>query len=144
MEEDFFVQEIYRFFPNKEEMDKYYEDKKKKKIKNISPKVIIVNKLPFKWALAINLFGKVYAIRELKEIELQHELIHSLQMKDLGYIKFYILYLYEWIKLAIKCKSILEGYKQISFEKEAYTYQNDVDYIINKVDYVWKKSWNIR
>lgn len=117
---------------------------KEEEIKKLYPKVVIVNnivnKLLFKWTLAINLFGKVYAKRELNNVELQHELIHSLQMKDLGYLKFYILYLYEWIKLLIKYKNTYQSYKQISFEKEAYTYQKDVQYIINKKDCVWKKS----
>lgn len=137
------VKNYYRVQIFPEEFNEIVKDKEEKEIKRLYPNVVVVNKLPFRWALAINIFGKVYAKRKLSNIELQHELIHSLQMKDLGYLKFYLFYLYEWIKLAIKYKNIYQGYKQISFEKEAYIHQNDIHYIINKHDHILRKSWKI-
>lgn len=112
--------------------DQIVKEEEYEEIQRLCPKVIIVNKLPFKWTLAINLFGKVYSRRNLNNIELQHELIHSLQMKEIGYIKFYISYVYEWLKLSIKYKNIYKGYLDISFEKEAHLCQDDIHYIINK------------
>lgn len=94
------------------------------------PKVVIVKKLPFKWTLAINLFNKVYAIRELNQRELQHETIHSLQMKNLGYVRFYFQYVCEWLKNYRKYRDCYLAYRNISFEKEAYTYENDFEYIV--------------
>lgn len=45
----------------------------------------------------------------------RHELVHVNQVLKLGWFKFYSKYLWEWIR---------KGYKNISFEKEAY--RNDL------------------
>lgn len=45
------------------------------------------------------------------QVTLKHEQIHWEQQRKCWYIGFYIIYLYEWIT---------KGYKNISFEKEAY------------------------
>lgn len=129
---------LFPFFFTEEEEREYFENLRKEEqkynkrvIQDIAPKVVITKKIPITWALAINLFNKVYARRELTDIELQHETIHSLQMKKLGYSKFYIKYLYEWIRNYKRYKDWYIAYKNISFEKEAYTYQSDIDYIVN-------------
>jgi len=48
-----------------------------------------------------------------------HELVHVTQMQKLGALKFYCLYLAEFLVNLIKLKSWLEAYRAISFEKEA-------------------------
>ena len=49
-------------------------------------------------------------------------------MKELGYIPFYILYLIEWfIKLIINKLDNNKAYKSISFEREAYNNQNNLE-----------------
>ena len=56
---------------------------------------IIYNKIiPFKGYLAINLFGIIFVRKEYKnyinKTIINHEQIHTEQMKELGYIFFYI------------------------------------------------------
>jgi len=60
-----------------------------------------------------------------------HELIHIEQIKDCGVLKFYILYLWYWIKLGFK-------YRENPFEIEAFDNDNDFDYIKNRKPKKWK------
>ncbi len=91
-------------------------------------KVIRNSIIPFKSFSAINLFGVVFARREayLSETVLNHERIHTAQMKELGYIFFYIIYVLEWL-----VRLFLPGnaYRNISFEKEAYFYESVQNYL---------------
>lgn len=82
---------------------------------------IIKNKIiPFKGFKAINLFGIIFTRYELSEKDIQHELVHTKQMKKLWYIGFYIWYLIEYLINLIKYKDTYLAYRNISFEKEAY------------------------
>lgn len=78
---------------------------------------------------AINLFGCIITCRRLSPYELNHELIHSAQAKELLYLPFYIWYLVEWFILFVKRKDWMKAYLCIRFEKEAYAYQNELDYL---------------
>lgn len=87
--------------------------------------------LPFPGFVAINLFGLLFVRREYKgsigDIILNHEAIHTAQMKELGYILFYLLYLIEWVgRLIVKPST---AYRDISFEREAYDHQGDLKYL---------------
>ena len=54
-------------------------------------KIIYIKKHPFgKNYLAINLFGLIFTLRDLNPIELNHELIHSVQQRELLYLPFFI------------------------------------------------------
>lgn len=97
---------------------------------------IIYNKLiPFKGFSAINLFGVLFA-REGVHITcttISHERIHTEQMKELGYIFFYLLYLLEWlVKLPFYGK---KSYRNISFEREAYANEEELFYMRNRKKY---------
>lgn len=81
---------------------------------------------------AINLFGVLFAKRDmpLSPEVINHELIHSAQMRELLYIPFYVVYLIEWILRLIQCKGrFYEAYRNISFEKEAYRHGDNPDYL---------------
>jgi hypothetical protein len=84
-------------------------------------KVIYNRIIPIKGFRAINLFGLVFARTEhkpLHEATLNHEAIHTAQMRELGYVPFYLWYVLEWlIKRHFFGK---EAYRHISFEQEAY------------------------
>lgn len=83
---------------------------------------IIRNKfIPFRGFAAINLFGVLFVRPETVVTKrlLNHELIHTAQMKELWYIPFYILYVLEWLYWLTKSGN---AYHNISFEREAYTY----------------------
>lgn len=94
--------------------------------------MIIYNKLiPFKGYKAINLFELIFVRKDVtfNVIDLNHEKIHSAQMRELLYIGFYIWYLIEWLFLIFRYHSCDLAYKNIRFEKEAYENQNNLDYL---------------
>lgn len=78
---------------------------------------------------AINLCGVVFAKGECDRFTLNHEGIHTEQIKELLVIGFYLFYVMEWILRAIQYRSFYRGYLNISFEREAYTHANDLSYI---------------
>lgn len=82
---------------------------------------IIYNKIiPFKGYKAMAMWPFIFARKKLSEIDINHEKIHLAQQLELLIIPFYIIYFIEWI---------FKGYKQISFEKEAYENQEDMNYL---------------
>lgn len=102
---------------------------------------VIYNKIiPFKGFSAINLFGVVFARIECKTLHwatLNHELIHTRQMKELGYILFYLWYVLEWlVKLCFYGK---QAYYNISFEREAYENMRDSKYLNCRKKYSFLK-----
>lgn len=105
-------------------------------------KIIYNSIIPFKGFSAINLFGVVFARKEFKgritPTTMRHETIHTVQMRELGYIGFYIIYIVEWlVRLCLTPKS---AYRNISFEQEAYSRQGDVKYLDNRKCFAqWRK-----
>lgn len=65
----------------------------------------------------------LYQDRHPCEAITSHEKIHLRQIKDLGVIKFYYLYLKEYLIGRKRGLSHYEAYRQISFEREAYEKQ---------------------
>ena len=54
---------------------------------------------------------------------LQHEAIHRLQMREILYVPFFLLYVLEYfVKLCI-CWNADRAYRSISFEQEAYYFE---------------------
>jgi hypothetical protein len=98
---------------------------------------VIYNKLiPFGSFKAINIFGIVFAKNKMSNKDLNHEAIHTAQMKETLFILFYILYLVEWmVKLCFKGNA----YQNLSFEKEAYKFQDNLNYLENRKPYSWVK-----
>ena len=98
------------------------------------------NLIPFRNFTAMNLFGIIF-IREdnwskcsekLKAITLNHEKIHTKQQIELLFIGFFIVYFFEWI---------FKGYRNISFEKEAYRHEMNLDYLKERKHYAqWRKK----
>lgn len=100
--------------------------------------------IPFKGFYAINLFG-TYFIREeykgekIEKSTLNHEAIHTAQMKELGYIFFYVWYFIEWlIRLIINGRY---AYYMISFEREAYNNAKNYKYLNKRKIYSWFKYY---
>lgn len=100
--------------------------------------------IPFKGFYAINLFGtyfirEEYKGQEVSESTLNHEAIHTAQMKEMGYIFFYIWYFIEWlIRLVINGRY---AYNMLSFEREAYSNQNNLTYLVSRKPYSWFKYY---
>ena len=103
---------------------------------------IIYNKyMPFKGFCAINLFGVIFARKEAAPLSfttINHERIHTAQMKELLYVGFYVLYLLEWVYRLCTGKN---AYRRISFEKEAYNHENDLLYLRQRKQFAqWRKE----
>lgn len=76
---------------------------------------------------------------ERYEILVNHEKTHIEQQKELLIMVFYILYLLEFfIRLCIY-QNNLKAYLTISFEVEAYTNQDNLEYLNNRKKYNWIK-----
>ena len=98
-------------------------------------KIIINNIIPFKGFKCINLFGILFCRKQLDKIDINHEAIHTKQMQEMLYIPFYIWYIIEYlIKLFIG-----NSYRNLSFEREAYNNQYNLNYLNNRKHYSWIK-----
>ena len=100
---------------------------------------IVRNKyIPFAGYKAINLFGILFVKNNTKidEVTINHERIHTAQMRELLYILFYIWYVMEWfIRLFLK----ESAYRNISFEREAYQNGSDLNYLNDRRVFAWFK-----
>lgn len=99
---------------------------------------IIRNKyIPFSGYKAMNLFGILFVRNNARidEITLNHERIHSAQIKELLYIFFYVWYIIEWLVRLPKGNA----YRNISFEKEAYVNELDMNYLKNRKRFAFLK-----
>lgn len=104
--------------------------------------MVIVNKIiPFGHFLCFNFFTILFTKRELNEVELRHEAIHTAQMKELLFIPFYILYLLEYlIKFLFVYKfKANKTYCNVSFEREAYAGESSPTYLDHRKHYAWWK-----
>lgn len=86
--------------------------------------------IPFPGFRAINLFGILFVRgdKELSEVTLNHESIHSAQWKELWYIGFLLWYVIEWLIRLPKGNA----YRNISFEREAYDNDENLSYLKNR------------
>lgn len=93
-------------------------------------KIVYNNIIPFKGFRAINLFGIVFVRgkRPLSKYIINHEQIHTYQMKYMLYIFFYLWYFIEWLIKLLLCFNFDKAYRNISFEKEAYDNQRNLNY----------------
>jgi hypothetical protein len=94
-------------------------------------KIIRNNIIPFKGYKAINLFGVLFVRKNavIDEITINHEKIHTAQMKELLYIFFYLFYIIDWLIGLIAYASFSMAYREICFEKEAYANEKDLSYL---------------
>ena len=110
--------------------------------------VIINDFLPTPGNIAINLFEQVFIRRDIWEVRsekakaetLNHEAIHSAQMRELLWFFFYIIYGIEWL-----VRVFIDGPKNArnntSFEREAWEHEEDMDYLKTRKHYAqWRKN----
>lgn len=111
-------------------------------------KVFYSNYFPPKGFAAINLFGIIIGRKEygnLSKKELNHEKIHSRQVLELLWIFFYLFYFLEWFVRLIQYRNTIAAYYNISFEREAYCNDKNLDYLKNRkwyafLNYMYKKE----
>lgn len=92
--------------------------------------------LPFRRYAAMNLFGLLFCHHDTLVTPqlVNHERIHTAQMLEMGIIFFYLWYGIEWL---IKLATPGRAYMRISFEREAYLYDDDPDYLRHRRPYAW-------
>ena len=66
-------------------------------------KIVRNNIIPFKGFLAINLFGILFVRGDnyISPQVINHEKIHTAQMRELLYIPFYLWYVLEWMHFGL-------------------------------------------
>lgn len=101
--------------------------------------------IPLPGFKAINLYGTLFVRygTVLTETNINHEEIHTAQMRDwskcmaIGGTIFYITYLFMWIwNLIFHTKT---AYKSIKYEREAYFYQKDKNYLKTRKPFAWRR-----
>ena len=60
---------------------------------------------------------------------INHEKIHLRQQAEMLIVFFYVWYVFEFLLRWIQFKNRYQAYKNISFEREAYTNEKDLDYL---------------
>lgn len=97
------------------------------------PMKIIYNRiLPWRGFLAVNVFGMLFVRGGAADVTprvLNHERIHTAQMRELGYLPCYLLYFLEWL---VRLTQKGNAYRRISFEREAYAHESDPDYLAKR------------
>lgn len=93
---------------------------------------IVRNKyIPFPGYKAINLFGILFIRKNARidDITLNHEAIHTAQMKELWYVFFYLWYVVDWLVKLVIYRNFRDAYVNVVFEREAYANDEDEDYL---------------
>lgn len=99
--------------------------------------LLIVPKLPAN-GMALFPFILIKSSSQQKNFTLiNHEKIHLKQQLELLIIPFYVLYLINYFINFLKYKNHYQAYYNISFEREAYHFEKDLNYLSNRKLYGW-------
>ena len=74
-----------------------------------------------------------------KQTILNHELIHFWQQVELLFIFHWVLYSCFYFFERLKGKKHNEAYMNIPFEKEAYAFEKNYDYVAQRKTFAWIK-----
>jgi len=108
-------------------------------------KIVYNNIIPFKGFAAINLFGVLF-VRDgiiVTPPMLNHERIHTAQMREMLYLFFYLWYIIEWLIRIVFTfirrdkPCIYSAYRNISFEREAYRFEKYDNYLEKRELFNW-------
>lgn len=103
-------------------------------------KIIRNNIIPFPGYKAVNIFGILFVRKNanIKPEDLNHEEIHTAQMKEMAYIGFYVWYFLEWLLcLLVSGFSFGYAYHDISLEEEAHLNDKNLEYLKTRKHYSW-------
>ncbi len=70
------------------------------------------------------------------KVLINHEKIHLMQQKEMLFFLFFVWYFTEFFIRWMCYRKIMKAYRNISFEREAYSNDQDLEYIYNR------KFWN--
>lgn len=103
-------------------------------------KVIYNKYFPFGSFLATNLFGIIFCRSDkgrLSEVDKNHEYIHTLQQREMLFLGFTLWYCIEWLWRYAKCRDGMKAYRDLYFEREAYTMESDLEYRHHRKHFAW-------
>ena len=107
--------------------------------------IIRTRHFPFGSYTTINLFGILFTKRKnLSKRTINHERIHTKQMKEMLYIFFYLWYGLEYIIIRLFHVKQNDAYHDVSLEEEAHNNDDNQDYIYLREHYAWLKYFRIR
>lgn len=108
-------------------------------------KIIHNNIIPFGKYKAINLFGVLFTKNKtVSGKTINHELIHTKQMKEMGYIFFYLWYGIEYILIRLFHRKQGDAYHDVSFEEEAHNNDENFNYLNERKRYAWIKYIKVK
>ena len=104
----------------------------------VAVKIVRTSILPFKGFTAINLLGVLFVHHGvyLSNEMMNHERIHSAQQREMLFVFFYLAYVGEWL---VRLPMRGNAYRNISFEREAYDNQRNMDYLKSRPLFAWRR-----
>jgi hypothetical protein len=108
--------------------------------------VIIISKYLPKRVIGLTVFPFVFLKQtnmKLNAVLINHERIHLRQQLELLVIPFYLIYLIEFCTNFIKYKNVAKAYRNISFEKEAYQNEKDLEFLKSRSFWNFIKYYRI-
>ena len=73
---------------------------------------------------------------------INHERIHLRQQVELLVLPFYLIYFSEYVIRRFQYSTWREAYENISFEREAYAFENDEGYLKRRDIWAWTNYYN--
>lgn len=100
--------------------------------------IIRTSILPFKGFTAINLMGLLFVHHGvyLSNDLINHERIHTAQQREMLFVFFYLAYVIEWL---VRLPMRGNAYRNISFEREAYANEHNLEYLQSRRPYAWRR-----
>ena len=99
------------------------------------------NIIPLKGFTAITLWPFIFVRKDEEkyytDVVERHEYIHGAQQKEMLLVFFLLWYGLEWLVKLMYYRNTITAYKNISFEREAYSNQHDAAYTDNRKPFAW-------
>ena len=104
-------------------------------------KIIYNNIIPPRGYKAITILNVVFVRKGLvmRDKDINHENIHWEQEKELVIVGFYLLYIMEFFLRLFRMRRWHKAYRSISFERECYENETDLNYLKSRKHYAWIK-----
>lgn len=93
----------------------------------------------FKNFYAINICGIIISRGKLSAVSTNHERIHTRQQLEMLFVFFFLWYGVEWLMRLIIHRSAITAYLNISFEREAYANERNLDYLRSRPLFAWRR-----
>lgn len=88
-------------------------------------------------AISLGLF--VFSRGKMTKATKRHETIHYLQWRELGFLGFLVLYPLSWLINLVRYRDGDKAYREIPFEREAYSHEDESGYLASRKAYAWLK-----